>query len=109
MGVGLFRPDCTLSHRGKVMANESKNAGSAAVGQDAKGKGPGKGKRLSRAERGLPELTAAQKQQRSMVQQAQNACTFIKAAIDSGEPVKAEVLRACATLAGSLAGTLGEE
>lgn len=65
--------------------------------------------RKTREEKGLPELTAGQKQVKAMIQQAQNACQFIKAEADKGTPIKAEILRACSVLAGSLAGSLGQE
>lgn len=70
------------------------------------GKGE-RGKRKTREEKGLQPLTPAQKQQRAMVQQAQNACNFIKAAIDRQEPVSARVLEACSILSGALSTMIG--
>lgn len=90
------------------MAQEIRNTAPQAASKETTGAAKGRGKRVSRAEKGLPELTPVQKQQRAMVQQAQNSCTFIKQAIDSGKPIKAEVLQACSILSGSLASMIGE-
>lgn len=89
------------------MANETTKSVSDKATTSPASNGKGRGKRVSRAEKGLPELTPVQKQQRAMVQQAQNSCTFIKQAIDNGEPIKAEVLSACSILSGALSSMIG--
>jgi len=88
------------------MATEKTATGTNPTSNPTNGKGA-RGKRQTREEKGLQPLTAIQKQQRAMVQQAQNSCNFIKAAIDRNEPIKAEVLAACSTLSGALSSMIG--
>lgn len=69
----------------------------------------GRGKRLTRQEKGLPDLTPTQQIARQQVQSAQNACKFIKDHIDQGNMVSGEVLSACSVLTGALAKMIGSK
>lgn len=90
------------------MANRNETATAPAGTGNTETSKRGKGKRLTREQRGLPPLTAAQTIAKQNVQNAQNACQFIKQHIDEGNMVSAEVLQACSTLSGALGGMLGE-
>jgi len=84
----------------KTDSKSNKGVGTSPVG--------GRGHRVSRADKGLPELTPSQKMARQQVQGAQNACKFIKNWIDQGHMPSGEVLQACSTLAGAVGGFIGE-
>jgi hypothetical protein len=75
--------------------------------QAAVGSGGGKGRRVSRESKGLAPLTTQQSMAKAQVQQAQNACRFIKEQIDLGNMPTAEVLQACCTLSGALSSMIG--
>lgn len=87
---------------GSTAQSSSKSAPSSGN----KGKAP---KRVSREAQGLPPLTREQTMMRSLVQQAQNACSFLKKQIDSGTVPSKSVLQACGTLAATLGASLGSE
>lgn len=90
------------------MPNETKDAkiGTATQGTDSKANG--RGKKKSREERGLPPLTNAQRMTKSLIQNAQNSCQFLKEQVESGEPIPEAVLNACGVLAGAMGAVLGE-
>lgn len=69
----------------------------------------GRGKRQSREDKGLPPLTREQTMVRSLIQQAQNACGFLKKQVDDGKTPSKKVLEACGVLSASLGASLGTE
>lgn len=89
------------------MATEKVASGVAgSAGSVGNGKAP-RPKRLSREERNLPTLTANQSQIVKMIQNAENACKFLKQSADRAEPISKESLAACSVLSTALANLLG--
>jgi hypothetical protein len=67
----------------------------------------GRGKRQSREARGLEPLTSQQRQIVRMIQNAENACKFIKKAADAGEAIPKDTLAACSVLSTALGNLIG--
>ena len=57
----------------------------------------------------LPPLTASQRMAKQIVQNAQNACKFIKDDIEQGNMPSGELLQACSTLSASLGKLIGSD
>jgi hypothetical protein len=88
------------------MADVTKTPATAQT-SPAQKSGKGARKRVSREERGLAPLDAKQRMIKQIVQNAENSCKLIKAQVDSGEPVPAELLQACSVLSSAMSTVLG--